>query len=202
MTENSNRRRKKVGLFFGSFNPIHIGHLAIANYMAEFSDLNEVWFVISPHNPLKEKTGLLAEAHRYYMVQMAVEDDARFKASNVEFKLPKPSFTIDTLTYLSEAYPNLDFAIIMGADQLPSFHKWKNPESIIQNYARYVYPRPGISDAEYSKHINIIKIEAPVMEVSSSFIREAVRSKKDVRHFLPNGVFEYIKEMHYYETHV
>mgnify|MGYP006279078243 CR=1 FL=1 len=190
---------KITGLFFGSFNPIHIGHLMIANYMVEFTDLAEVWFMISPHNPLKQKSSLLEDHHRYYMVQMAVENDARFRASNIEFNLPQPSYTIDTLTYLEEMYPSRQFALISGTDIFPSFHKWKNYQTLIERFPFYVYPRPDSDPGEYAGHENIRMVDAPQVEISASFIRKAIKQGKDIRYYLPAGVFEHIREMHFYE---
>jgi len=189
---------KKIGLFFGSFNPIHIGHLAIANYIVEFTDINQIWFIISPHNPLKKKATLLNDNQRFYMTNLAVEDDPRFKASNIEFNLPQPSYTINTLTYLKEKYPKNKFALIMGGDNLKYLHKWKNYLEILKNYQIVVYPRPGIKTTipENSK-INII--DAPLMEISASFIRNAIKTGKDIRYFLPEKVYQYIDEMNLYK---
>jgi nicotinate-nucleotide adenylyltransferase len=189
---------KKTGLLFGSFNPIHIGHLAIANYMLAFSDLDEVWFMISPHNPLKEKESLLADHHRFALVQIAIEDFTKFKASNFEFHLPRPSYTIDTLVRLEEKYPGRQFVLIAGSDIFPTFHKWKNWEELLKNYQVYVYNRPGYDLGEYAGHRNINFYEAPLMEISSSFIRDAILKGKDIRFFLPEKVYEYILEMHFY----
>jgi nicotinate-nucleotide adenylyltransferase len=192
----------KIGLFFGSFNPIHIGHLAIANYMVEFTDLDKLWFVVSPHNPLKKKSTLLADHHRLQMVRAAVEDDSRFQASDVEFKLPQPSYTIDTLTYLKEKYPETEFVVIMGSDGLPTFEKWKNYQHLIELYQRYVYPRPG-TDPDLLKNLeNGQVVNAPLMDISSTFIRESVAKKKDIRYFLPEKVWQYMREMHFYEHRV
>lgn len=190
---------KPVGLFFGSFNPFHIGHLIIANYIVEFTSLKEIWFIISPQNPLKEKSSLLADHHRLAIVNIAVEDDMRFKACDIEFKLPQPSFTIHTLTYLKEKYPGKEFAIIMGSDNLQSIDKWKNHERIIEDFSIFVYPRPGSDGGKFKNHKNITWIDAPLMEISSSFIRKAFKEKKDVQYFLPPKVFKYISEMHFYE---
>ena len=189
----------KIGLFFGSFNPIHIGHLAIANYMVEFTDLDKLWFVVSPHNPLKKKSTLLADHHRLQMVRVAVEDDSRFQASDIEFKLPQPSYTIDTLTYLKEKYPETEFVVIMGSDGLPTFEKWKNYQKLIEQYQRYVYPRPG-TDLDLIKNlVNGQVVNAPLMDISSTFIRESVAKKKDIRYFLSEKVWQYMREMHFYE---
>ncbi|MDA3780546.1 MAG: nicotinate (nicotinamide) nucleotide adenylyltransferase [Bacteroidales bacterium] len=191
----------KVGLFFGSYNPIHIGHLAIANYMVEFSDLDELWMVVSPQNPFKNRKNLLNEVDRLNLVELALQNDIKIKASNIEFTLPKPSYTIDTLTYLNEKYPNKEFAIIMGSDNLIHFHKWKNTEQILKHYQLYVYPRPNTSIEKYKNNNNITIVDAPLMEISSSFIRTAIKSKKDIRYFLPKKVYHYIMEMHFYENH-
>lgn len=189
----------KIGLFFGSFNPIHVGHMVLANYMLEFTDLEKVWFVISPHNPLKKKSSLLHERHRLQMVQIAIEDDNRFKASDVEFKLPQPSYTVNTLVYLKEKYPEHDFALIMGGDNLGSFHKWKNYEEILKHHELYVYPRQESAETELEKNEKVKSVPAPRMEISSTMIRQAIKDKKDIRYFLPAAVWEYIKEMHFYE---
>jgi nicotinate-nucleotide adenylyltransferase len=190
----------KTGLFFGSFNPIHIGHLAIANYMVEFTDLDKIWFIVSPHNPLKQKSTLLSDQHRLQMVRLAVEFDNRFKVSNIEFDLPQPSYTINTLTYLKEKYPDNEFALIMGSDGLPTFHKWKNYKQLIANYQRYVYPRPGTDPGLLESIENGKIVSAPLMEISSTFIREAIAKRKDVRYFLPEKVWQFISEMNFYRN--
>ena len=190
----------KVGLYFGSYNPIHIGHLAIANYMVEFTDIDQLWFLVSPQNPFKKKANLLDDYQRLEMVHRAVDGDDRLRASNIEFNLPKPSYTIDTLVYLKEQFPNYQFAIIMGSDNLENFHKWKNAEQIIENYGVIVYPRPGFDKSKIQVHKNIsIAENAPLMEISSSFIRKAIKSGKDVRHFLPQKTWEYLEEMNFYK---
>lgn len=188
----------KIGLYFGSFNPIHIGHLAIANYMVEYSDMEKLWFVVSPQNPLKEKKSLLAEHHRLRLVETAIEDDLRFKASNIEFNMPQPSYTIDTLTYLKEKYPEHEFVLIMGEDNLKSLHKWKNHQEILKNHQIYVYPR-DYQTIHKCIYDNVIVVEAPLMEVSSSFIRKAIKNKVDVSYFMHDKVANYVKEMHFYE---
>jgi len=190
----------KIGLFFGSFNPIHIGHLAIANYIKEFSDLDEIWLVVSPHNPLKNKKTLLNENERLRMVELALQNEDKIKPSDIEFRLPKPSFTVDTLTYLSEKYPKHDFALILGTDNLESFHKWKNYEEILKYYKLYIYPRPGYSLGNYKNHSNIMQIDAPIMEISSSFIRKSIQEGKNIRYFLPEHVYQYIHEMFFYRN--
>jgi nicotinate-nucleotide adenylyltransferase len=187
----------KIGLFFGSFNPVHIGHLVIANYMVEFTDLQQLWFVISPHNPLKPKHSLLADHHRRTLMDIAVDDEPRFRISDIEFTMPQPSYTIDTLTWLREKHPSHNFVIIMGSDGLPTFDKWKNYRIIEEEYQRYVYPRPGYP-VDPAEHKNITVVNAPLLEISSSFIREAVSNGKDIRYFLPVKVYDYILEMNLY----
>ncbi len=188
-----------TGLYFGSFNPIHIGHLAIANYMVEYSELEQLWFVVSPQNPLKEKKSLLKDYHRLEMVRLAVEDDERFRVSDIEFKLPTPSFTIDTLTYLEEKHPGRKFQLVMGADGLSTFHKWKHADLIVKKYHRLIYPRPG-TDLDTVAHLpNATLVNAPMMEISSSLIRKAIKEGKDVRHLVPSRAYKYLREMHFYE---
>ena len=195
----------KIGLYFGSFNPIHIGHLAIAGYMTEFTGLNQVWFVVSPQNPLKKKKTLLADHHRLYMTQLAIGDNDRLKASDIEFKLTVPSYTIDTLAYLTEKYPKNEFCLVMGEDNLYTLHKWKNAEELIKKYPVYVYPRPD-SDKPASPLLDQIVsladinyVKAPLMGISGTFIRNGIKSGKDMSYFLQPSVWKYIKEMHFYE---
>jgi nicotinate-nucleotide adenylyltransferase len=190
---------KKTGLLFGSFNPIHIGHLMIAGYMYEFSDLDELWFVVSPQNPLKEKQTLLPDHHRLEMVNLAIEDDTRFRSSNIEFKMPKPSYTIHTLTYLQEKYPDREFVIISGTDIFPTFHKWKNWEQLLEFYTFYVYPRAGSLDHELTRHPSVKVFNAPMVEISASFIRESIRNGKNMSYFLPEKTYKYIQDMHFYK---
>ncbi len=189
----------KIGLFFGSFNPVHIGHLVIANYFVEFTSIDELWFVISPQNPLKKKSTLLADFHRLYLLELAVKDSPIFKISDIEFKMPRPSYTIDTLTYLQEKYPTKNFTIIMGSDGLKSLHKWKNYETILKNYGVFVYPRQGETDIDIAQKKSIIFVDGPKMEISSSFIRKAIKEGKDIRHFLTPEVYNYIIDMHFYK---
>jgi nicotinate-nucleotide adenylyltransferase len=189
----------KVGLFFGSFNPIHVGHMVLANYMLEFTDLDRIWFVISPHNPLKNKSSLLHQRHRLQMVQIATENNSKFKASDAEFKLSQPSYTVNTLAYLKEKYPKNQFVLIMGGDNLTTLHKWKNYEEILKYHEIYVYPRPDNAEVELNKHKKVKIVNAPHMEISSTMIRNSIKEKKDIRYFLPEKVWEYIKEMHFYE---
>jgi nicotinate-nucleotide adenylyltransferase len=190
---------KKTGLFFGSFNPIHIGHLAIASYLVEFSDLSDLWFVVSPHNPLKEKSSLLPDHHRLALVNTAISDDQRFRVSDIEFKLPRPSYTINTLTNLQEKYPDRQFILVGGTDMLTSLHKWKNWESILEYYRLYLYPRHGSDLHELTRHPSVTLVNAPRMEISSSFIRDSIRQGKNMAYFLPDEVYKYICEMHFYE---
>lgn len=195
----------KIGLYFGSFNPVHIGHLAIAGYMTEFGGLDQVWFVVSPHNPLKKKETLLADNHRYYMAQLAIGDSDRLKVSDIEFKLPVPSYTIDTLTYLNEKYPVNEFCLVMGEDNLFTLHKWKNVTDLVKKYPIYVYPRPvsikppSVLLDQILLSADIHSVDAPLMEISGTFIREGIRNGKDMSYFLPATVWRYIKEMHFYE---
>ncbi|MCF6332814.1 MAG: nicotinate-nucleotide adenylyltransferase [Draconibacterium sp.] len=190
----------KIGLYFGSYNPIHIGHLAIANYIVEFIGIDQLWFVVSPQNPFKRKANLLDDYQRLEMAHRAVEEDDRLRVSNIEFNLPKPSYTVDTLAYLKDQHPNYQFVILMGSDNLENFHKWKNYETIIENYGVIVYPRPGFdkSKAQFHKNITIVE-NAPLMEISSSFIRNAIKGGKDVRHFLPFKTWKYLDEMNFYK---
>ncbi len=192
-------KSKKIGLLFGSFNPIHSGHLILANYMAEFTDLDEVWFVVSPQNPLKNKSSLLADYHRLALTRLAVEDNTKLKVSNIEFGMPVPSYTIDTLTWLNEYNTDKEFVIICGTDIFPHFHKWKNYNEILNQYSIYVYPRPGYDMGKYSNHQSIKMYEAPLMEISSSFIRKGIKEKKNMSYWMPESVYQYILEMHFYE---
>ena len=189
----------KIGLYFGSFNPVHIGHLAIANYMVEFTDIDQLWFVISPHNPFKKKESLLPDYERYELLELAIGDEDSFRISDIEFRLPKPSYTIDTLTYLSEKYPKNQFVLILGSDNLPTFHKWKNHELIVSNYHRYVYPRKGTENVDIKKHTNLTVVDAPIIEISSSFIRQAFSEGRNIKYFLPEKVYKQIIKMNYYK---
>lgn len=192
---------KKVGLFFGSFNPIHLGHLIIGNHMAEFSDLEEVWFIVTPHNPHKKKKTLLDDVHRLAMVRIAIEDFPNLKASNIEFDLPQPNFTVNTLVILEEKYPTIDFCLIMGEDNLKSFHKWKNFELILDRHSIYIYPRITNKNDEttFSNDSKITEVAAPVVEISSSFIRKSIKANKNMRPLLPYKVWEYLDEMNFYK---
>jgi len=191
----------KIGLYFGTFNPIHVGHLTIANYMVEYSDLDQVWFVVTPHSPFKKKSTLLDNNHRYQMVDRAVEEYPNLRTSDIEFNLPQPNYTIDTLTYLEEKYPDYEFALIMGEDNLKSFHKWKNYELILERHHIYVYPRisDGSIKTQFDNHHKIHKVDAPIMELSSTFIRNAIKEGKNIRPMLPEHVWSYLDEMNFYK---
>ena len=188
----------KIGLFFGSFNPMHIGHKAIASYMAEFTDLEKVCFVVSPQNPLKQKQTLLDQHHRLMIIRMEVEDNPKLQVSDIEFKMPHPSYTIDTLVRLKEEHSENEYALIMGADNLQNFHKWKNYKQILADYSVYVYPRPGIEISGTHENIHIVK-GVPQMEISASFIRESIKKKKDVSYLIPEKAWQYIDEMNFYK---
>lgn len=189
---------KLTGLFFGSFNPIHFGHLCIAEYMVEFGGLKEVWFIVSPHNPLKDKATLLSDQYRLEMVEAAIENDERFRVSDIEFRMPRPSYTIDTLTRLSEQHPDRQFVLIAGTDVLPSFHKWKNYEQLLNQYRLMIYPRHGDEDHPLLSHPSITVVNAPRIEISASFIREAIKNGKNIRYFLPDKVMKIIEKMGFY----
>ncbi|GAA4110247.1 nicotinate (nicotinamide) nucleotide adenylyltransferase [Aquimarina addita] len=193
---------KKIGLYFGTFNPIHTGHLAIANYMAEYSDLDQIWMVVTPHNPFKKKSSLLNNNHRFEMVYRATESYPKLSPSDIEFTLPQPNYTVHTLAHLLDKYPNHQFSLIMGEDNLKSLHKWKNYEVILENHHIYVYPRitQGIVEAQFLSNPNIHKINAPIMEISSTFIRKAIAEDKNVRPLLPETVWSYIDEMNFYKS--
>lgn len=190
----------KVGLFFGSFNPIHIGHMVIANYMLEYTGIKQLWFVVSPQSPFKQKISMLDGYQRIELINRAIGDDyTRFKVSDIEFNLPIPSYTINTLTYLGEKYPSHQFSIIMGEDNLENFKKWKNWEQIIEKYSILVYQRPNCTKSDLLENKKVKLVDAPLMEISSSFIRNAIKEKKDIRYFLPEKVYSYIDEMNFYQ---
>lgn len=190
----------KIGLYFGTFNPIHIGHLIIANHMAENSDLEQIWMVVTPHNPHKQKNTLLDDYHRLHMVHLATEDYPKIKPSDIEFKLPQPNYTVTTLAHLQEKYPQHEFALIMGEDNLNSLHKWKNYEHILAEHDIYVYPRLHASemDKQFENHPKIHRVDAPVIELSSTFIRESIKNQKNVIPLLPNKVWDYVEHNLFY----
>jgi nicotinate-nucleotide adenylyltransferase len=195
-----------IGLYFGTYNPIHVGHLIIANHMVDYTELDQVWLVVSPQNPFKTKVTLLEDYHRLALINIAIEGNKKLKASNIEFDLPKPSYTIDTLAYIKEKHPEHSFSIIMGEDNLRSFHKWKNYEQILENHNIFVYPRvlteleDSSTPAALKNHPKItIAKDAPLMKISASFVRNAIKDKKDVQYLLTEPVFTYLKEMHFYE---
>lgn len=193
----------KVGLFFGTFNPIHIGHLAIANHLVEFSDLDAVWLVVTPNSPFKKKSSLLADHHRYAMAEIATEVYPHLKPSKIEFGLSQPNYTVNTLAYITEQYPQHSFNLIMGEDNLASFHKWKNYEVILENHHIYVYPRIHYGKApkpQIKNHPKIHKVDAPIMEISATFIRNAIANGKNVRPLLPHHVWQYVDEMNFYRN--
>lgn len=192
-------QKKNIGLFFGTFNPVHIGHMVIASYMAEFANLDEVWMVVSPHNPFKEKSSLLDDYQRLHMVNLAINNHPKLRASDIEFKLAQPSYTIHTLTHLVEKFPNYHFSLIMGADNLQNFKKWKNYERILEISNLLVYPRPGYDGGDFKHYTSVKWIDAPLMQISSTFIRKALKDKKELNYMLPEKVLSYIKEMHFYE---
>ena len=189
----------KIGLFFGSFNPIHNGHLIIATYMLENSDLEQVWMVLSPQNPFKQNNTLLNEYHRLYLVQLAIEGEHHIKAVDIEFSLPKPSYTINTLAYLEEKYPAHEFSIIMGSDSLQNLKKWKSGDLIQKRYPIYVYNRPGFEADDSLKEAKIIRTKAPLLEISSSMLRKMIKEKKSIRYYVPDTVFQELKKAGYYK---
>jgi nicotinate-nucleotide adenylyltransferase len=188
----------KIGLFFGSFNPIHAGHLIIAGYMAEYTDLDQIWLVVSPHNPLKNKEELIRMYDRLEMAKLATENSEKIRVSDIEFSLPQPSYTIDTLAFLKEKHPEHEFSLIMGADNLHSLKKWKNYELILRDYKIFVYPRPGYENSELIDHPSVFITETPLMEISSTFIRKAFKEGKSIRFFVPDNVLEFIESKNLY----
>jgi nicotinate-nucleotide adenylyltransferase len=182
----------KIGLFFGSFNPIHVGHLIIANYMVTRTDLKQVWLVVSPQNPLKPKNTLARDRDRLNMVQLAIEDNPLLKASDVEFKLPIPSYTIDTLAHLKDKYPQHEFALIMGSDNITTIHKWKNYEKLLSDYDIYVYRRPQYEVSQQDSFSRVKLFDAPLMDISATYIRESLKNGQSIQYLLPDKVLEYL----------
>jgi nicotinate-nucleotide adenylyltransferase len=195
----------KVGLYFGSFNPIHIGHIAIAGYMLEFTGIDEIWFVISPHNPLKKKETLLDDYQRLHLTNLAIGKNDRMRAMDIEFKMPVPSYTIDTLAYLEDKYPNHRFSLVMGDDNLYTLHKWKNGLELVKKCPILVYPRPDSKKPSEPLLERILSaadirfVKAPMMEISGTFIRNGIKKGKNMSYFMPAPVWKYIEEMHFYE---
>jgi nicotinate-nucleotide adenylyltransferase len=187
-----------IGLYFGSFNPIHHGHLIIANHILNNASLDQVWFIVSPQNPLKPAAGLLNEYHRLFLVQLSVENESRLKASDIEFRLPRPSFTVDTLAYLEEKYPQHQFSLIMGSDSFQNLSRWKNYEHILQNYTVYVYKRPGFDVTHIQPGAQVHVVEAPLLEISATHIRKSVKEGKSIRYLVPEKVLEEIERNGYY----
>jgi len=190
----------KIGLYFGTFNPIHVGHLIIANHMAENSDLDEIWLVVSPHNPFKKKSSLLDNHHRLELVYKATEEYTKLKPSNIEFKLPQPNYTVHTLAHISDLYKDKEFCLIMGEDNLKSFHKWKNFETILEHHNIYIYPRisEGKIATQFDEHPKIHTVEAPIVQVSSTMIRNGIKDGKNIKPMLTKEVWSYIDEMNFY----
>lgn len=189
----------KIGLFFGSFNPIHVGHLIIANYMATQTDLDKVWLVVSPQNPLKPKKTLARDYDRLHLARLGIGDNPKIVASNVEFDLPKPSYTVDTLAFLKEKHPDRDFSLIMGGDNLATLHLWKNYEQILANYDIYVYKRPAIELGELATHPRVRICEAPMLDISATYIRDCLKTGKSVRYMVPDAVLEYLESSSLYK---
>jgi nicotinate-nucleotide adenylyltransferase len=189
----------KIGLYFGTFNPIHIGHCVIAQHMLEYTDLDEVWFVVTPHNPHKKKSSLLSDRQRLHMVQLAIDDHYELRVSDMEFDLPQPSYTATTLAHASEKWPDKEFCLIMGADNLQTFHKWKNYEWILEHHSLYVYPRIESDGGELKSHEKVNITEAPIMQIASTDIRNAIKEGKDVSFMVPDTVWEYIESSSIYK---
>ena len=190
---------KHIGLYFGTFNPIHVGHLIIANAMLEHTDMDEVWFVVSPHNPFKDRQSLLADHHRLQLVRAAIDDNYRLRACDVEFSLPKPSYTAVTLARLSELYPDKRFSLIMGSDNLENLSRWRNYEYIVAHHNIYVYPRPGHPIGNWAECATVHCVDLPTMSISSSYVRQQIAERKSVQYLLTEPVWKYVTEMHFYE---
>ncbi len=188
----------QVGLFFGSFNPVHVGHMIIANHLADEEALDQVWMVVTPQSPFKKKRNLANNHDRLHLVRLAIDDHPGIRASDIEFGLPIPSYTIDTLTYLKEKYPTYRFCLIMGSDNLKSLHKWKNADLILKNHEIYVYERPGYAPESLSDLPNVHLVQAPLLHVSSSYIRKRIREKKSIKYLVTERVFDYIQGSNMY----
>lgn len=190
--------KQKVGLFFGSFNPIHVGHLIIGRAMLEQTDLDEIWYVVSPQNPFKSSKSLLHEFDRLEMVERALYEEYHMKASDIEFHMPKPSYTIDTLTYLQEKNPNTEFVLIIGEDNLHSFPKWKNADKILELFSLYVYPRPNAKPSELKHHPKVRFVKAPLLDISATYIRKQVKEGHSIKYLVPDAVIEYIQSKKFF----
>lgn len=188
----------KIGLYFGSFNPVHHGHLIIASHVANNTDCQQVWFVVTPQNPLKTQQSLLHESHRKHLIDLAIEGDDQLKSSNIEFKLPKPSYTIDTLTYLKEQYPQHQFSVIMGSDAFSNIKKWKNWQTLIENYPIIIYLRPEFPINIQNLSNSITILHAPLLQISSTFIRDLIKKNQPIRYLVPDIIAEEIKNQGYY----
>lgn len=191
----------KIGLYFGTFNPIHVGHLIIANHMAEHSSLEQIWMVVTPHNPLKQKNTLLDDYHRLHLVNLATEDYPKIKPSDIEFKLPQPNYTVNTLAHLKDKFPQHEFSLIMGEDNLKSLHKWKNHDYILENHDIYIYPRISeeSENLDLKNHPRIHEIDAPIVEISSTFIRNSIKNKQNIRPLLSDKVWQYVDDNNFYK---
>jgi len=189
----------KIGLYFGSFNPVHAGHMIIANHLINFTDMDQVWLVVSPQNPFKKKDNLADGYDRLYLAELAIGENQGIRTCNIEFELPRPSYTIDTLTYLHEKYPEEEFCIIMGSDNIKSFHKWKNYEMILEHYSIFIYQRPGSVSDLFSEFSNVHYLDAPLLEISSSFIRKLIKEEKSIRYLVVDKVYDYLMDSNMYK---
>ncbi len=184
----------KIGLFFGSFNPVHIGHMLIADFLIHNSDLDQVWMVVTPHNPLKPKKSLAKDYDRLHLMRLATNENDHIRPSDIEFGLPKPSYTVDTMAYITEKYPQHNFHLIMGGDSLASLPKWKNYEVLLDRYSIIVYRRPGYELGELQSHQHVTVLDSPQFEISASYVRERIKNKKSIRYLVPDAVYQYLEE--------